>query len=163
MSKERLITDEARAWVGKELSTITFQVSKDDIKKLAIAIGDLNPLYLDEERARKSRYGGIIAHPLQYHMYPLNLVPESELTTDGITKERALPMKYSGAVFGGAEAEFFVPIRPGDIITAKKKIVDMTERESSKGGWIALITYEITSTNQKGEVVTVERMVSVLR
>ena len=38
-------------------------VSDDAIRHWAYGCGDDNPLYLDEEYARKTRYGGIIAPP----------------------------------------------------------------------------------------------------
>lgn len=156
MAEGPFVTDEARALIGKETSEVRYEVSKQDIQKMALAIGDLNPLYLDEEIARSSRYGGIIAHPLQYAAIH-ELMPESELMDDGMESGRHPPMEFSGVVFGGMETEFFTPIRPGDIITAKRKIVDIAEKKSSKGDWIAILTRETTCTNQKGEVVLVTR------
>jgi len=38
-------------------------VDISSIRRYAQAISDLNPLYLDEEYAKKSEYGGIIAPP----------------------------------------------------------------------------------------------------
>jgi len=143
--------------IGQELSSTTHEVTKDDIRKLAVATGDLNPLYLDEGRARRSRYGGIIAPPLLYFVAVPDIVPESQLSDDGMFIGSDLPIKYSRVVAGGAEVEFFTPIRPGDVITAKTKIADISERKSTKEGWIAVFTREITFTNQKGEVMTVTR------
>ncbi len=160
MTEAPFVTDEARALIGKETS-VSYEVSKEDIRKLAIAIGDLNPLYLDEETAKRSRYGGIIAHPMQYFVPATRLSPESELADDGMPPGRDPPMKFSNHVFGGAETEFFAPIRPGDIITTRRKIADITERQSSRGGWIAIVTREAICSNQKGELVAVAREISI--
>ncbi len=159
MANAPFVTAEARALIGKEDAPITSTVSKQDIRRLAIAVGDLNPLYLDEDIARKSRYGGIIAHPIHYAVQ--QPVPESQMDKDGMALGRSdLPMKFSNHMAGGKEVEFFLPIQPGDTITSKRKIVDITERQSSKGGWIAIITRQTTYTNQKGEVVVIAKEVS---
>ena len=67
------------------------------------------------------------------------------------------------ASMGGADIEFFNPIRAGDTITARAKIVDIVERQSSKGGWIAIVTRETTFNNQKGEAVAIQKMTSIYR
>ena len=82
MAQKPLVTDAVRAMVGQEIIT-THYISKEDIKKLAIAVDDLNPLYLDETFARKSWYGGIIAPPLQFFMLVNQLAPQSEISFDG--------------------------------------------------------------------------------
>ena len=53
---------------------------------------------------------------------------------------------------GGNDYEYFQPIRPGDAITTRSKIVDISEREGRAGKLIIVLT-ERTLTNQKGEVV----------
>ncbi len=48
---------------GEIRPTIPVVLTKEMIQKLAKAIGDLNPLYFDEEYAKKSSFGGLIAPP----------------------------------------------------------------------------------------------------
>lgn len=161
MAEAPLVTDEARELIGQELSTITYEVSKEDIKKLAIAIGDLNPLYMDEEAAARTRYGGVIGHPLQFFVTVYGLLPASDLGPEGRPNFRRLPIDYTEILFGGAEIEFVKPIRPGDFVTATRKITEMSDKESSKRGWIAPITFETTYTNQKGEVVAIAKEITL--
>src|SRR6202158_6290139 len=40
------------------------EASRDAIYHLALAIGDLSPLYLDEDYAKKTRWGTLIAPPI---------------------------------------------------------------------------------------------------
>ena len=83
MTQQSLITDEIRSWIGKETPPWTIEVTTLDVKRFSVATDDLNPLYLDEDKASRSRYGGLIAPPL-FYMAPLtNPVPESELRADG--------------------------------------------------------------------------------
>lgn len=162
MAQKPLVTDAVRAMVGQEIIT-THYISKEDIKKLAIAVDDLNPLYLDEAFARNSRYGGIIAPPLQFFMLVNRLAPQSEISFDGKAPGYDPPIDYAYSVMGGADIEFFNPIRAGDTITARAKIVDIVERQSSKGGWIAIVSRETTFSNQKGEAVAIQKMTSIYR
>ena len=83
MASKSLVTDEIRSWIGRETPPWTLEVSRLDIKRFAVATDDLNPLYMDEERAKQSRYGDLIAPPL-FYMAPLtDPVPESALRADG--------------------------------------------------------------------------------
>ena len=57
---------------------------------------------------------------------------------------------------GGNDYEYFLPIRPGDMITTRSKIVDIVEREG-RAGKLIITTSERTFTNQNGEVVGIAR------
>ena len=63
MTQESVITKEMRDAIGVESEPVTHEVEKGAIRKFAEALGDANPLFNDEEAARKTRYGGMIASP----------------------------------------------------------------------------------------------------
>lgn len=165
MAQESLITDEIRSWIGHETPPWTIEATKLDIKRFAVATDDLNPLYLDEVYAEHSPYGGLIAPPL-FYMAPLtNPVPESELRTDGLPTEGKFPIPSTPLprlMDGGTEIEFFVPIRVGDTITGRCKIIDIYQKEGRTGPLIFVVR-ECRYTNQKGELVLVEKGSSILR
>ena len=165
MSHASLITDEIRAWIGKETPPWTIEVTRRDVTRFAVATDDLNPLYLDEARARQSRYGGLIAPPL-FYMAPLtDPTPESALRPDGLPYAGKFPIPPTPLprlMDGGTEIEFFVPIRVGDVLTGRSKIVDIHQKEGRSGPLIFVVR-ETTYTNQKGEVVLVEKGASILR
>ena len=56
-----MLPEEITAFIGKSEETVIMEVEKGAIKKFADAVDDPNPLYWDEEYARGSRYGSIIA------------------------------------------------------------------------------------------------------
>lgn len=64
---QSLITDEIQAWIGREATPWTIDVTTLDVKRFAVASDDPNPLYYDEDAAKQSRYGGLIAPPLCLH------------------------------------------------------------------------------------------------
>ena len=109
MTQQSLITDEIRSWIGKETPPWTIEVTTLDVKRFSVATDDLNPLYLDEDKASRSRYGGLIAPPL-FYMAPLtNPVPESELRADGLPYEGKFPIPPTPLprlMDGGTEIEF---------------------------------------------------------
>ena len=63
---------------------------------------------------------------------------------------------------GGTDIEFFVPIRVGDTLTARSTIVDIYQKEGRSGPLIFVVR-ETTYTNQKDEVVVIEKGSSILR
>lgn len=162
---ESLMTDEIRAWIGRETPPWTTQVTALDVKRFAVATDDPNPLYYDEELAKQSRHGGLIAPPL-FYMAPLtDPVPESELRPDGLPYEGRFPIPPTSLprlMDGGTEIEFFVPIRVGDTLTARSKIVDIYQKEG-RSGTLIFVVRETRYTNQHDALVLIEKGASILR
>ncbi len=162
---ESLITDEIRSWIGREAPPWTVEVTRRDVTRFAVATDDLNPLYLDEERARNSRYGGLIAPPL-FYMAPLTEpVPETELRPDGLPFEGKFPVPPTPLprlMDGGTEVEFLQPIRVGDVLTGRSKITDIYQK-NGRSGPLIFVQRETTFTNQRGEIVLIEKGASILR
>ena len=142
---ESVITDELASKIGVEAPRVTIEIEKGMLRRLAEAVGDPNPLWQDEAKARKSRYGGITAPPalfLSAQMRKPRITPvETELT-------RVLD--------GGVEIEYYEPIRTGDVITMTSKITDLYERDTKRGLMLFQIS-EIEYVNQFGEVVAKQR------
>ncbi|MFQ5879697.1 MAG: MaoC family dehydratase N-terminal domain-containing protein [Dehalococcoidia bacterium] len=165
--EEPLITDEARALIGRESSVDLGEVTLRDLQRYAAAAGDMNPLYFDEEYAKRSAYGGIIAPPnfltaiISWEAGP----PEAELTLDGraAAGELSVPLRgVSRAMGAGQELEFLMPVRPGDSFTRVTKIVEIVEREGRSGRFV-LTTTEQRYVNQRGEVVVICRASTIMR
>ncbi len=150
MAQQSVITDEMRKLIGVESSPTVYEVEKEPIRRWAEAIGDENPLYHNEEYAKKSRFKGMIAPP-------------------GFVGNYVFPIKAGGPpprvkspfwrqLNGGNEYEFLKPVQPGDILTATTKLVDLQERQGRPGiGRMLIQVSETTYKNQKGEVVVKTR------
>jgi acyl dehydratase len=155
------ITDEMRARIGVESKRTSDPVDKTLIRIWAISMAwpeAPDPLYWDEEYAKKTKFGGIVAPPY-FSPFSYQMTPERVKTMNtqvaagqGGERERARPGGN-----GGGEAEYFnVPIRPGDVITATSKVADIYVREGRTGQTMFTVT-ENRWTNQKGELVRVYR------
>ncbi len=128
-------------------------IDKSSIRRYARSISDSNPLYLDEEFAKKTEYGGIIAPPTLI----FDIVPTfSGVGEDGrdLTKIALHGLKF---VSGGSEYQFFQPARPGDVVNRKREIVEVYERESKTKDKIIFVVYDIIYTNQEGDLLGINR------
>lgn len=153
--EESLITEKAKAVIGKETKHYLGEITLRDIQRYAITVGETNPIYFDEEFARRTPYRGIIAPP---NMLPAiinwGIGPgEEELNPDGTEmREERVPLKVKRVMGGGQELEFLVPVRPGDRFTLTTKIKDIYQREGRTGPLVFTVT-ENLFTNQKNEPV----------
>ncbi len=144
MTQESVITQDMRDAIGVESEAITYDVEKGAARKFAEAIGDDNPLFNDEEAARKSRYGGLIA-------------PPTFMRSMSAGKSRAtVKSPYPAALDGGSEWEYFEPVRPGDTITVTNQVSDMFERDGRLGNMLFIIR-ETKYVNQFGKTVALQR------
>ncbi len=144
----KYVTEEAKQQIGKVSETRTYEIERGAIRRFAEAIGDPNPLFNDEQAARKTRFGGMIAPPTFCRSLGAPLL------------DVKLNMPQFRGLDGGSEWEYFEPIRPGDRITVQSKLVDLRETEGRLGPMV-FITTEITYTNQFGELCAIQRATGI--
>lgn len=157
MTQEKAISiREALDLLGKEM---TFQTShslgKGIIRRFAATMGDKNPLYWDDEYAKKSPYGGITAPPTL--LFELTYDLQAAIGEDGL---------YSGfkewlgcevnLQRAGNDYEMVQPVSPDDIVSLRRKVVDVTEKQGKKGKF-AFLTTEVTYANQRGELLGIDK------
>lgn len=135
-----------------DLNTQRFVVeaTRDNIKNFADAVGDANPLWINEEYAKESRYKGIIAPPT--FLYNINHGTGLALAPPGKS-----PPKESALLYAGAELEFFRPIRLGDEFTVKGKSVDIYGKQSKTLGPMLFAVGEASYYNQREELTGIIR------
>lgn len=158
MAESTYITDEMRAAIGKESeSRVSPPVDPTLIRIWAIAIRWPEPpdrLFWDEEYAKTTRFGGIIAPP---YFNPFAFHLDAQRATAPMTFGNLSTAPGTRPLNGGGEAEYFdVPIRPGDVITETSKVVDIYERAGRLGTMVFTIT-ETRWTSQRGELVRIYR------
>jgi len=148
MTQESAITGEMRAAINVESEPNVNEVEKGAIIKFARAIGDSNPLFTDEEAARNSRYGGLIAPPTFLR----------SLTSGPLKAQVESP--YSANLDGGSEWQYFEPVRAGDRITVTTYIDDMFEREGRLGNMLFIVR-ETKYVNQFDRTVALQRSTGI--
>ncbi|MBI4640874.1 MAG: MaoC family dehydratase N-terminal domain-containing protein [Candidatus Tectomicrobia bacterium] len=136
--------------LGKEYPIGTFKVDKETIIKFAQVVGETNPLFTDEEAAKKGRYGGLVAPPTFYSIFRVEAGPD-------------LNIKFGRTSFNaGQRCEFYKPIRPGDTISVTAKFTEVFEK-SGRSGRMVFSVRETIYTNQDSEKVAVVKQTMVRR
>jgi len=116
-------------------------INREFSRRFATGIADMNPLYLDEEYAKKSAYGSIIMPPGM-----LAMMERVNGATDG------LPGCHT--IWRHATLEWNLPMKVGDTLRSSTRLVDVREVESKFGGGRSVIQdYETTVKNKSDETV----------
>jgi len=152
MNEGSLISEEMRKAVGRLLSICITKIERSKIKMFVEATGDPNPLFQDEEYARKSSYGGCLVPP----GYLITM--QMEGGSPGFYMPEQLSLK--GAIDGGGEWEFFRTVRPDDVIIVDRKHVDLYEKKGRLGNMV-LNVFATTYRNQRGEIVARSRWTTI--
>ena len=129
------------------------EATRDNIMNFADAIGDNNPLWINEEYARKSRFGMITAPPTFLYNVNHGSLPSASGTI-------TLPIHNQTHLYAGAEFEFFRPIWLGDRFTVKGKAVDIVRKQSKSVGSMLFVTGEASYFNQREELIGIIRTIT---
>jgi acyl dehydratase len=140
------VTDFER-WVGVDLpqpEQYNYYVTPDTIRHYAYGINDYNALYLEENFAARTRFGGIIAPVGYLYSHGDGVWTRVLGNIEGITMNDN----------SGTEWHFYLPVRPGDIIHAHSKVHSVSKRQGRRAGPLIIVTSDTLYTNQHGEVVS---------
>jgi len=157
-----------KKYIGQDTGTHTGEpVIARDIRRYALAVDDLNPIYFDENAAKQGKYGGLTA-PLGYISWAVGVPgsekPAKDLGEDGLATFVGVPDVPDawalGWVRGGEEIEFIKPVYANDRVTVNGKIVDMSEKDG-KSGKLIFVTSEFVYTNQNGETLAKHRVTMI--
>ncbi|HSD10246.1 MAG TPA: MaoC family dehydratase [Candidatus Binatia bacterium] len=124
--------------VGETFELGSCHVTREEILEFARRY-DPQPFHVDEEAARRSIYGGLIASG--WHTTAMLM----RLLVDGM--DGAASMGSPGA----DEIRWLKPVRPGDTLTARGLILDVVPSRSKPDRGHIRAAYEVF--NQRGEKV----------
>jgi acyl dehydratase len=135
--------------IGRQTPTLVAEVKAEETIAFAKALGDLNPLYVDEEAAKKSKFGGLLAPPT----FPITLAAANM----GPDLFFELGLNFASIAHGEQEFEYVKPLKVGEQITVEGRVADITERQE-KSGVLDLVVMETTGYDGQGEKVYTARM-----
>jgi 3-hydroxybutyryl-CoA dehydratase len=118
-------------YIGMKKS-VTKTISEHDVYSFAGIIGDFNPVHVNEEYAKTTRFGGRIVHGI--------------LSASFISTVFGMLLPGADAIYLGQTLKFLKPVRFGDTITATGEVTKIVPEKK-------LFYAKATVTNQKGEVV----------
>ena len=129
-------------FVGRSSKPVRNEVEKGAIRKFAQAIGDLNPLYLDEGFAQKHHYRSILAPPTFSRTFDYGAI-------------EGLHLPHDGLIHGEQQFEYARRIVAGDILYCSTKLLDVRERQG-KLGHMTFLTFEHLAVDEVNQWVVKE-------
>lgn len=106
-------------------------ITADDIDSFAAMSGDYNPIHVDEEFARRTRWQGRIAHGM---------------LVAGLVTQTLSELGGEGAVHVSQQVSFKAPVRIGDTVTVASVVTGKIEEKRR-------LLVDTTWTNQDGTIV----------
>ena len=144
------LLDRLKATVGQELVLeAPEEIGRSAFRQYALAVGDFSPLYSDR--------GAAEAQGLRDVMAPPTLVCDTWQYVDSDMDERGdlVGRGSFGELTGlraGNEYEFFQPMHPDDVVTARWLVKEVYERTGRSGSLVFQVV-EATYSNQRGELL----------
>jgi acyl dehydratase len=153
------LLDEINNYIDIESEPIKYVIDAGSIKLFADSIMDPDRLYCDEEYAKTTVHGGIIAPPTFFGgATGLRRLKAGDSRTMS-SFNLPIPKGWT-SVAAGDEFQFFPPVKPGDTLTCREKMIGAYEKQSHSGTLI-FVTREKTFTNQNNRIVLIRKLSSV--
>ena len=128
--------------VGQTFGTGTLTVEPETLKAFAAEF-DPQPFHLDEDAARASVFGGLVASGWHTAALTMKLLVGGELQVVG------------GLIgLGAEELRWPRPVRPGDVLRVQSEVLDV--RPSKSQADRGLVRVRNTTLNQDGQPVMVQ-------
>jgi acyl dehydratase len=137
--------------IGRESEPTVVEVEKGAIRRFAEALGDPNPLSLDETMARAAGFTGLVA-------------PPTFAVTLGFTERfrHSLDLGTRAVLHSEQAFEFARPIVSGDRLTVKSRVVDVQERAGASGP-VDVLVVEDEGRDDKGALIYRARATYIVR
>jgi acyl dehydratase len=156
-------------YVGKPMgppSVAPDPVNVPMIRHWVDALDDRNPVYLDEEIAATTRFGGIVAPPAMLQTWGM-----ARPMIQGIAERGGAPSElrfdnpiraldeagYTGTLATNSELEFVRYLRPGDHLQLSSEVESISSRKTTALGRGYFVTWVTTYRTTDGEVVGRQR------
>jgi acyl dehydratase len=120
-------------------SSRALTVTAESIKAFAAEF-DPQPAHLDEEAARRTSFGGLVASGWQTAAVTMRLIVDSDLGLGG-----------QGAGMAVESMQWRLPVRPGDSLRVEGSVTETRPSRSHPDRGI--VKFRVTAFNQRDEVV----------
>ena len=135
-------------------------VSEPVIRSWCDAMSESNPLYIDQDFANDSKHGGIIAPPAMLQVWTmsgLHLGNQFQRNTEDSPSAGVYQLLdeagFTGVVATNATYHYNEVIKPGDLISASQKLLDVSEEKTTAIGMGHFVTTETIYSDASGKQV----------
>jgi acyl dehydratase len=116
-----------------------YEVTAEEIVEYALQF-DPQPFHVDEEAARQSMFGGLIASGWHTGAMFIRMICD-----------HALPQAATMGALGFDDLKWLQPVRPGDVLSVETRVAEKVDRPSRHG--VGTVKIEGRVLNQRGEAV----------
>jgi acyl dehydratase len=153
------ILEEARKLIGTETEPVPgrYPVEYEPIRRYCHMSGDANPLYLDPEYAKKTKFGDVPCPPLAIGMFG----SQGMFPPGAFSRLPNIPTAGNVVINLTTEWEILKPVKVGDLISSRERIADVYIKSTKfdpKSFWT--VTERVYS-NQNGEDVAIGRNIGL--
>jgi len=138
------------ALVGREAPPRVYEVERGHIRRFAEAVGDDDPIFLDEEAAKKAGHPRIPAQ----HTFATALRANDP--------REGVDIDWRKLLHGEQEFSYQRPIYAGDRLTVTGRIAEAYVKEGKAGAMDFLVT-ETRATDENGQLVFTARSTAVIK
>ena len=139
--------------IGHEFKAFSAIAEAGKVRLFCKAIGEEDPIYLDEAAAKKAGYARIPTPPTF-----LQAITNDDPEKGGLLK--LLNVDIGLILHGEQHYDYFAPVYVGDRITCQQKVVDMYDK---KGGALWFVVSETSMKDQAGKLVAKATGITVVR
>ncbi len=140
-----------KSLIGRESEPSVVDVERGAVRRFVEALGDPNPIYVDEEAARAAGYSGLVAPPT----FPVAIAVDERF-------RHSLDLGTRSLLHSEQQIEYGRPIVVGDRITVKTRVADVQERAGASGP-MDILVLEDEGRDAQGTLVFRTRETLVLR
>ncbi len=123
-------------------------IERGAVRRFAEAIGDSNPLYLDEEAAKRTRHGGLIAPPTFAITLDYGQIDGLRLPSEGL-------------LHGEQRISAARPLRVGEMIMGQDVFENCYEKQGGRG-LLTFLVFSQTGTDERGDVALTMRKLLIV-
>ena len=126
-------------FVGRSSKPVKNRVEREAVRRFAEAIADPSPLYADEEAAKRSRHGRLLAPPTFPRTFDYGRIEGLELPAAGL-------------IHGEFRVSYERPILVGDELLCRLKLKDSYDKEGRRG-LLGFLVFERAGEDPRGNRV----------
>jgi len=136
--------------IGVEFEVGQATITREQIARYCSAVGETNPLYLDEAAAQAGPYGTIIAPPSMLSALLMEPRPDPDV-------------RFGNASYAaGTRFEYYEPVRAGDTIRVTALVKEVFAK-TGRSGTMVFAVYQSRYRNQHDVEVAFEEFARVFR
>src|SRR6266852_2291102 len=143
--------------IGYSFSPFPVSIERTKLRELALAIGDPNPIYQDQQATQAAGYEDVLLLPTTATIF---LFWEN---THFIEQLAELGLDVVRLIHREESYEYLAPLHPGETLTGVMTVLDGSTRKGPHNSSIDLVTLQIHYTNDQHQPVLIATSRFVVR